>query len=277
MRWRNALMAASLLVILAATGILAWQAQYAVSSHRAAAESVLRDYAALAADELVRRTAVQVGYQGYYPLVTAFAQSFEASGDMENTVLLLNEQADERLRLALPLSKRYFVFEPSSGRIDFAGKESPSKELRNWLQSRLETPPSETSAPYLVAHGEVEGEPVTAVFRPGPPIVGFQVDLAALEELVRKAVTDRPLLPPSLGRGEITNDVIFASLVDHGGIERYRSSGTYRADFGVVTSFDDHYGGVLAGSGFSFPSTRRKPPTSSSAAFLRPACPSFWG
>ncbi|HSF16408.1 MAG TPA: HAMP domain-containing sensor histidine kinase [Vicinamibacteria bacterium] len=248
MRSRSAVIAASLLVILAATGILAWQAQYAVNSHRAAAESVLRDYAALAADELVRRTAVQVGYQGYYPLVTALAQSFEASGDIEHAVRLLNEQGDERLRLALPLSKRYFVFEPSSGQVYFAGKESPSEEFLNWLESRLETPPSETSAPYFVAHGDVEGGPVTAVFRPGPPIVGFQVDLPALEELVRKAVMASPLLPPSLGRGEVTNDVIFASLVDHGGIERFRSSGTYRADFGVVTYFDDHYGGVLAGS-----------------------------
>jgi hypothetical protein len=53
---RSLVIAAVLLVTLGVAATLAYQAQQAVRSHRATAENVLRDYAALAGDELTRRT-----------------------------------------------------------------------------------------------------------------------------------------------------------------------------------------------------------------------------
>ena len=74
-RYLLALMVASLIL----TILLGWQAQDAARSHHATAEQVLRDYAALAADEFVRRTTNQVGYYGYYPLITALAAQSAAA------------------------------------------------------------------------------------------------------------------------------------------------------------------------------------------------------
>lgn len=53
---RSIVIGAVLFATLAVAATLAYQAQQAVRSHRATAENVLRDYAALASDELTRRT-----------------------------------------------------------------------------------------------------------------------------------------------------------------------------------------------------------------------------
>jgi signal transduction histidine kinase len=229
---RSTLIAGLLVVILATTGLLAWQAQYAVTSHRAAAEEVLRDYAALAADELVRRSTARIGYGGYYPLVTALGERLETDEDLEEAVRGIEREADEELRPALSLAKRFFV----------AGRD----EIPAWLRAEIEAS-REKSGPYVVAHATVEGKPVTGVFRTGARTAGFEVNLEALETFVRRAAAERPLLPPSLGRGRVTNDAIFVAVFDHGGVERYRSMGTYRPEFGVEVPFGDEYGGVLEG------------------------------
>ena len=57
-----------LVVCLALAGVLASNAHYAHKSHRAAAETVLRDYAAVAAEAFVERLASEIGYYGYYTL-----------------------------------------------------------------------------------------------------------------------------------------------------------------------------------------------------------------
>src|SRR3990172_12924251 len=118
---RTALIVALLIVSLGATFLLAWQAQYAVSRHRAAAESVVRDYAALAADEFIRRSAAKVGYEGYYPLINALTNGLEATGDLGKSVPKPEDlgPGDERLRAALPLAKRYFISLPDWEALSF--------------------------------------------------------------------------------------------------------------------------------------------------------------
>ncbi len=70
-----------LLASLVIAGAVAWQAQDAARSHRAMAERVLRDYAGLAADELVRRASADVGYRGYCVLIQALNAA--GAGDPE--------------------------------------------------------------------------------------------------------------------------------------------------------------------------------------------------
>ena len=68
---RTALIAVLLVVSLATAILIAMQAQYSNSSQRAAAEGVLRDYSSLVADEVIRRSAIEVGYYGYSTLSVA--------------------------------------------------------------------------------------------------------------------------------------------------------------------------------------------------------------
>ena len=252
---RTALVVGLLLVSLGVTFLLAWQAQYAVSRHRAAAESVVRDYAALAADEFIRRSAAKVGYEGYYPLIGAFTRGLETTGDPGKSVPKPEELGpeDERLRSALPLAKRYFISLPGSETLAFEGAGPPTGEMRSWLSAQSKRPRDDTG-PYTVLHGSVAGEPVTAVFREWTDaarekrLSGFEVNLEAFGAYLAPSMGERSLLPPSLGKGELTNAAICLSLIDHGDVERFRWGQRDFPDFSVEASFGDAYGGVLQGS-----------------------------
>lgn len=251
---RTALIVALLLVSLGATFLLAWQAQYAVSLHRAAAESVVRDYAALAADEFIRRSAAKVGYEGYYPLIGTLTRGLAATGDLGKSVPKSEElgQGDERLRAALPLANRYFTTLPGSEALSFE-VAAPPIEVRSWLSEQLKRPRDE-NGPYTVLHGSVADEPVTVVVSEWTDasrrkrVAGFEVNLEALGAYLAPAIEERSLLPPSLGKGEVTNAAISVSLIDHRGVERFKSGPREFLDFRVEASFGDAYGGVLEGS-----------------------------
>ncbi len=251
---RTVLIVALLLVSLGVTVLLAWQAQYAVSLHRAAAESVVRDYAALAADEFIRRSAAKVGYEGYYPLIGTLTRGLETTGDLGASVPKPEGlgPGDELLRAALPLVKRYFTSLPGSEALSFE-VAAPPIEVRSWLMAQLKTPRDETG-PYNVLHGSVADEPVTVVVGEWTDAsqrkreAGFEVNLEALGPYLAPAIEERSLLPPSLGKGEVTNAAISVSLIDHGGVERFRSDPRDFPDFSVEAAFGAAYGGVLEGS-----------------------------
>lgn len=251
---RAALIVGLLIGSLGTTALLAWQADYAVDAHRRAAESVLRDYATLAANEFVRRASAKLGYDGYYPLATALSRRLEAQARLDEAVRALDEHADDRLRPALALPRRYFAYRTGSGELTFFGGERETTELREWLENRLASPPDETQ-PYFVRHGIVAGEPVSFVFREVAVgsgadawIAGFEVELDALHGYLSSAFEQDPLLPPSLGRGNVSNEALFLSFLDHGGVERFRSAGASDPAFAAEAVFGEAYGGVLDGS-----------------------------
>jgi hypothetical protein len=77
--------------MLAERPVLTRDAVEASRSHRVVAERLLRDYAQLAADEMVRRSSAEVGYSGYYPLVVA-RQEAVAAGDPPDRAILAREE-----------------------------------------------------------------------------------------------------------------------------------------------------------------------------------------
>lgn len=238
---------------LGATALLAWQASRARESHRAAATGVLTDYALLAANEFVRRATARLGYEGYYPLMTALSRRVQTLSDLEEAVRALDAEADERLRPALSLALRHFVLS-DTGVLRFAGGEPETTELLEWIETRITAPRDETR-PYYVAHGLVSGKPVSLVFgeiaspsASGARLAGFEVDLDALGPFLSAAFDASSLLPPSLGSGDVSNDALFLSFLDHAGVERFRSPGVPHPEFRAEAPFRDAYGGVLEGS-----------------------------
>src|ERR1700748_2315696 len=96
---RATLIVAMLLLSLASAGVLTWQAHDAATLHRAGAESVVRDYAALIADEAIRRISTEVGYSGDYTLIAALAQAAgQPAGLTDGTLAALRSAPDDRLR-----------------------------------------------------------------------------------------------------------------------------------------------------------------------------------
>src|SRR5215467_11873470 len=211
-RSRTALIVLLLLISLATASMIALQAQYSDASRRATAESVLHDYSALVADEVIRRSAAETGYYGYLPLMTALIREVQQSGALSpdlKTVFLTSQVSG--LPRAASLGSYYFEMDRATGRVSFSGGE-PGDGVVVWLRQNLVLVPPQGSDPgFKVFNTQIAGVPKTFVAvsaRPpkgGERIAGFEVDLPALRQWLATALNRQPLVPASLGHGRVTN------------------------------------------------------------------------
>jgi signal transduction histidine kinase len=230
------------------TAVLAAEAHRAVTYHRRAAEAVLRDYASLAASEMIRRSASDVGYRGCYVIIGALAREASRPRGLDGDLRARLGGADppvpaEALGLLGP------VFRWQAGRLEWLGPALPA-DVRSWLSDRLAgARPGGTEA-YSVVQGTVGGQPRTFVLsrRSDSTVIGFELLLPNLTLHLRRAFDAAPLLPASLGHGRVTNAAVSVSVRDHGGIERFRSQPTAWAALGIELPYGDAYSGVLRGS-----------------------------
>ncbi|HEX6739706.1 MAG TPA: hypothetical protein VF310_15605, partial [Vicinamibacteria bacterium] len=139
-----------LVVILVITALLALQAHGTFVYHRATAERALRDFAALAGGELVRRSTTQLGYDGYFPLLAAAARRVDARGLPADLPRRLAGEPDARLRRAAGLARRFFVAAPEAGRIETAPAASAAESAA--LLARLRAPRAPLDMPFRVEH-----------------------------------------------------------------------------------------------------------------------------
>ena len=154
---RTALIVLLLLISFGTALLLALHANYSDASQRATAESVLRDYSALVADEVVRRSAAEIGYYGYYPLINAVLHEAQQSGAPPATRMPFLNSSDAGLKRAASLAKSYFAFDPASGRMILADDaENPEVSsccrptCPDWPQAAA-TLPTKFSIPRLPA------------------------------------------------------------------------------------------------------------------------------
>ena len=104
-----------------AVAVAAWQAQ---RSHRMAAERVMRDYAGVAGTEFVRRTAFDVGFNGYQVVAAALVRTAGA----------LPPRLPEQVR---DLVAHLYVLERGEARL-VTGADPPSW-LEPWLVTEAAT------------------------------------------------------------------------------------------------------------------------------------------
>jgi signal transduction histidine kinase len=250
---RSGLVATLLLSSLALAGVLTWQAQASMRYHRGAAEKVLRDYAMLAADEFARRTVNEIGFYGFYPLVTAVRQ--EAAHGRLVPPAEIQASRDETLQPAADLLRSTFRYDVRSGRLETLGPD-PDPATREWMVQRLAA--EAASAPrdrrYATVHGVVGGKVHSIVFgpsdsdrQPGSTLAGFEANDAAFVPRLRKVVAKGPLFPPSLAHGALSNDTLFLRLLDPAGREVFRSGSPKQPYLAVERPFGDDYNGVLSG------------------------------
>jgi signal transduction histidine kinase len=253
-RSRTALIVLLLVISLATACMIALQAQYSDAYRRATAQSVLRDYSSLIADEVIRRSAADVGYYGYYPLMTALVREVEQSGGLSDAAKarFLSSQ-DARLKRSASLAQTYFEMDRTTAHLTFVG-EDPGADIAAWLRQNLPGVPAQRSDPgFLVFNAKIAGAPRTfvAVSARGPQgtekIAGFQVDLPALRQWFATALNRQPLVPPSLGHGKVTNASVYVSVRDQGGEERFRMGEARSPELAVNKPFGDAYQGVFSG------------------------------
>jgi len=251
---RTALIVLLLLISLATATLIALQAQYANATQRAAAESVLRDYSSLVADEVIRRSVAEVGFYGYYPLTGALVHEVQQSGNLPTAIrtMLLSAQ-DARVKRAASLAKGYFQMDSSTGRVVFLG-EAPPEEVSRWLGETLaKSSAQHGDSPYQVFHSAIGGTCRTFVAGSArepngkEAIAGFEVDLPSLTKWFETALNRQPLVPPSLGHGKVTNAMVHVSVRDDSGVERYRLGAEAPQGLVAAKPFGDTYAGIFSG------------------------------
>jgi signal transduction histidine kinase len=246
------LVAAVLAASLALAGVLAFQAQQAVGGHRAAAQRVIRDYAALAADTFVAEVEARVAYGVLYHVLAVMNRAEDAAPRQP-----LATDAD--FAKAVPEARQAAIVR-SRFRLDFgdgtvAVSASTPEAVRAWLQREL-LPRARGEAPDMVqphfAQAALDGARRVFVYslpsrgpRPRPAAVGFEVDLLAARPYYDLVFRERPLLPPSLTRGDVRNESVFLRLTDADGRELFRSPGTFDRDLGATRSADTEVGDHL--------------------------------
>jgi signal transduction histidine kinase len=234
-----------LLCSLVLSGALAYQAQDAARSHRAASESALRDYAALAGEELAR----QLGGE---------------AEDLANEVLYARGDAERRRTPAARLAEfedemreqigpcdcpqhlhDYFSLEFDDGSVEFREKSLPG-HLRAWIADtvRLDAEAEEVRRrqevepvperghrrgrrefPDGLARVEIPGRPGSALFYSVvldddgdlERAYGLVIDGTAFAAASTKAiVSEMALLPPSLTRGAPADGMLSVAVSSDG-------------------------------------------------------------
>lgn len=256
----NTWMVALLVLSLAVLAALAWQAYDAARSHQEAATDVLRDYANLAADELVGRCTQAIGYFGAYPFLQQFVLYSERSFDRAlPTAETLAELGDPRVRSAAKIVATTLRLDLETGAFEMAGKQ-PSQAVEAWLRTELADPDVHLQhddramgALATVIDGQEFRAYLLPIANDAQRVYGFLLDRERAAPLLAQAVLAEPLLPPTLGAGSLGNDMLSVALVDSANVlvfksqnptfalDLYRPEVTASRDLGVL------YSGLLEG------------------------------
>jgi nitrogen-specific signal transduction histidine kinase len=200
-RWIAILLAAAM----ALAALLAWQALAAGSSHRRAAESVLRDSARFAAREFLRRSRDEIDHYALFPVIYVLSANERASPgaplpDPEDLARLSRRMTRGRL-----LAKTLFRVNLATG--DVSASPGAPAEVVAWAREKLPLLFAERSS----LQGELRAEPATIagsfheiVYGVSPDqehiCLAFDIDTTEIKPLFERALAD-PLLPGSAGGG----------------------------------------------------------------------------
>jgi signal transduction histidine kinase len=204
---RTKLVAALLVVTLLVTAFIAFRAQMASTYHRVTAERVVRDWTLFAANELARRGEAQIEFYGAYPVLQMLgAQRSEPTTAQEKRAMTIVHR----------------TFHGAAG--------EPA------LEAIVRHPPAE-------AEPIVERDRVLIYSLPAPKreFAAFETTMPDLIRFaIPAAIAARPLLPPSLAEGRVTNDFVFVR-VSHNSRTIFTTRGAFDAHLGVRCVLPDGY------------------------------------
>ena len=238
-------------------GLLTLEAHHAWTYHRTTAESVLRDYSRLVADELIRRMSQVIGYRGFYSLVTALQQNLSgvASPVLPDPEDLPQDPAETE-RPARELARTLFLVDPVAGTVATTGV-ALDREARALLLDGVRLSTGSRAAadgPLFGVHGPADASgrifvAASLAAAPGrePLVVGFEVDREALAAWVRTIVATRPLLPAALGDGKLGNELLYLRLADRAGGTIYSQGQPPDVPLATRAELGEAYGGVFEG------------------------------
>ena len=256
-RSRTTSLVAILILTVALTAFLAYEAWDAARSHRATAERAIRDYAKFAAWEFsVSAKEVLYSNVGYAFSPTGSLDARDLDGPLPGPKILATEKSSHLL-CARDSSRYFFRFDLRDGSFVTSGG-APAAAMQRWMIDTL--PKNATTYKsdrmYEVVSGSVRGDPRGFVYqlkrdRAGRPAVayGFELCLAQFAASgLKKVMAHYAILPPSLTGGvpneTIPNDSLFSVKVyDGGGHEIFRTEVQY-PDTYTGWFKQDYFGGL---------------------------------
>lgn len=225
-----ALLSVSLLLV----GILGWQAWRIQQANAAVAESVLREYAILVADEYGRRAMAGLGYYGYFPLVQRIAD-------------LPSPRAMREATPDTTVASNYFRITAGQRQIEIKDV-SPGIDA---LLGRLAAAPPTANGPFMSARTDDGAEQVIYVVQPNdevsPRTAGFVVNNTAIGELLLDVYESGPLLPVSLAGGRVSNEMLFLRVSDPAGAILFEVNSQYDSALRIEKALPSDYQGVVDG------------------------------
>ena len=254
-RPRAVLISVLLVLALGLAGLLAFNAQAQFRDHRATAERVLSDYARLAAARFGQRTAQNLYYMAYWPIVEAFGRSGAATRpDRLPTPAALAAGLDSVPAAFVRHARYAFRLSLGPGQLVTAGA-APSPAVRRWLKDTLPVhfdAVFEKEEHVAALMDSVDGAArlvVYTVTKPAhagapPVLLGLDVDPRAMTPFYTMGAEKFPLLPRPLTSGVIYDSLGSLEVTDASGRELYHSPVRYEPMFTARDSIDPMWAGL---------------------------------
>ncbi len=252
---RGTVIAALLVLAFAVAAALGVQAYGNARHHRAQADRVLRDYAALAAARVALQSARAI-YWAVAPPLKALqrAQEMAPHKPLPQPNDLHFDVMEHEFSLA-PYIRFTFRMDLKTGALTTSGP-ALSKQVRHWL---VDTLPLHTRTVYDTAWhmGTVLGQPggdrryvVYTVLRDSEGMlrtaIGLEAKPAALRPLVAEATEKFPLLPRPLTGGVQYDSMGSVIITDRFGVEIYRSAVQYTSPYTARDTIGTDMGDLFA-------------------------------
>ena len=252
---RGAVVAVLLVLAFAVAAALAVQAYRTARYHRAQADRVLRDYAALAAARVAQRSAQEIYYAVVPPLkALKHAHEMAPHKALPAPKDLHFDTMEHEFSLA-PYIRVTFRMDLKTGALNTSGQTLPPA-VRRWL---IDTLPVHTRTVYDTSWhmGTVLGQPdgdrryvAYTVLRDSQGVLrtalGFEAKPAALKPLVVQATEKFALLPRPLTGGVQYDSMGSIIITDSYGTEIYRSAVQYTSPFTARDTIGTDMGALFA-------------------------------
>jgi signal transduction histidine kinase len=253
-RPQSAFIVVLLLLTLGLAALLAQQAHQAARSHRTAAESTLRDYAAFAAWKFANAVRGEMLWM-FNSALKSFGHPDTFSPEHtlpEPAAFAAAMHAMEKPEYISRMVRSYFFLDLHKGKLVMSGTPVP-EDCREWVRDTLAVhartfDPSWTFAA-LVRNDPESGDsrlfvytPVGDWYKSPRAALGFEVDLEALRTGLAMMVEKGGHLPPALIGSLPTDSVMSIKVKDASGLELFRSTYPYPTQFSAVDTVGKKYG-----------------------------------
>jgi signal transduction histidine kinase len=253
---RGAVVAALLLLAFGVAVVLAVQAYGVARYHRAQADRVLRDYAALAAARVAQRGASEL----YWYAITPVLKGLQLAHQRAPQRPLPPPQAMSIMAMERPYTLQSairftFRFDLLTKKLETTGQPVPAA-TRAWLPDTLV---AHTRTVYDTSwhQGAILGQPggerryvAYTVLRDKSgalrTALGFDVDPTALRPILSAAIEKFPLLPRPLTGGVQYDSMGSIIITDRYGVELYRSAVQYNSPFTARDTIGTDMGDLYA-------------------------------